>query len=204
MTVDLPMTYEVMFTDTLVLGDAGPGIGAIEEPTAGAVEYVTELSDQDPLADLTLPATGEPSLVTYSLSTAELMVEPAGIEERLKRRSARRVGELASIHTSVLEPKFVPGLLLSTYVSAVGIRLVTVDDAACANCGMLPKNTRIKTAVVRILRFIVFAPPRMRCYDEDILEPPSPLSLPLLSDPTGMWGAQGRRAFVQSIHFTVL
>ncbi len=81
-----------MSTETLELGEAGPGMDAIREPTAGAAEYVTVLSAQDPLTTLILPATGDPSPETNILRTADVIAEPAGIVDRLKRSRMRRVG----------------------------------------------------------------------------------------------------------------
>src|SRR5512146_3465818 len=98
-----------MFTETLALAVAAPGIVAIREPTAGALEYVTVLSVHELPTDLTLPATAEPSDDTNSLRTAEAILAPAGRLERLKRKRARRVGVPPRSDSVRLEPKLVDG-----------------------------------------------------------------------------------------------
>ncbi len=132
MTIDFPATYALRLTETLEPAVAGFGMVATREPTEGAVEYVTVLSDQEPPTASTFPETVDPSLETYNLSIAELIRAPTGIAERLKRSRARRVGVPPRIHAVKPLPKFVLGLPLSTYVSAVTTIVVTVDDAAWA------------------------------------------------------------------------
>ncbi len=153
---------------------------------------------------LTFPAKAEPSLVTCSRRIAEVILEPAGMDARLKRSSARRVSVPARTEMMFLVPKFAVGKPLPTKASALASTTALEVVAADASRGAPAIVVAINRTIKRNFVFIAPLRPKCRAAMKSPSRAPGTPNLLSFTSLTRSPGAQGRCAFVLALQFCIL